>query len=130
MALVDDGLVPEERESLARAIAREVEEWDGEGFPRTEVLRPGPNFASSDTYWSGGTPSLATFVAKESLLIFHLLGQLRQLRWLSLPIAEWESSVEYTDFKDYIKSKSVVNDPAERAEEEVQVHVQDDILDL
>ena len=28
MALVDDGLVPEERESLARAIAREVEEWD------------------------------------------------------------------------------------------------------
>ena len=116
MALVDDGLGVEGRQDLAAAVFREVEEWDGEGFPRTEVLRPTPNMASGNHYWAAGTPSLADFVAPESLNIFFLLGQQPgDLQWLNLPVAEWENDASYIDFKDYVKAKSVVNDPAERA---------------
>ena len=75
MALVDEGLGVEERQDLAAAIAREAEEWDGEGFGRMDVMRPSPQFASGRLYWAAGTPSLADFVAPESLLIFALLDQ-------------------------------------------------------
>ena len=106
----------EARQDLAAAIAREVDEWDGEGFARTEVLRPTPNFASGNLYWVAGTPKLADFVAPESLLIFDLLGQQPDdLQWLNLPLAEWDNHVSYTELRDYVRAKSVVNDPAERS---------------
>ena len=50
MALVDEGLGVEARQNLATAVPREAEEWGGEEFTRTEVLRPTPNFASGDLY--------------------------------------------------------------------------------
>ena len=116
MALVDDGLGVEERQDLATAVFREAEEWDGQGFPRIDVLRPNPYFASGNLYWALGPASMADFVAPESLNIFHLLGQQPgDLQWLSLPVAEWENDANYIEFKDYVKAKSVVNDPAERA---------------
>ena len=73
MALVDDGLGVEARQDLASTIFREVEDWEGRGFSRTEVLRPSPNFDSGNIYWAGGTPSLSEFVAPESLTIFQLI---------------------------------------------------------
>lgn len=117
MALADDGLGEEARQELATAVARELEDWDGRAFPRTDVLRPTPNFASGNVYWGGGAPSLSVFVAPESLILFELIGQqpgdLR--RWLHLPADEWPNDAGYMDFFDYVKAKSVVNDPAERA---------------
>ena len=50
MALVDDGLEVEMRQELAAAIYREVLAWDGERFPRIEVMQPSPNLASGDLY--------------------------------------------------------------------------------
>ena len=116
MALADDGLEVEERQDLATAISREVADWDGSGFPRTDVLRPTPYFATGNLYWAGGTPRLSNFVASESLTVFELIGQQPDdLQWLNLPVAEWENNINYMEFSDYVKSKSVVNDPAERA---------------
>ena len=57
------------------------------------------------------------FVSAESLTLFELIGQqpgdLR--RWLHLLVAEREYDAGYMDFFDYVKAKSVVNDPAECA---------------
>ena len=116
MALVDDGLEVEMREELAAAIYREVLAWDGEKFPRIEVMQPSPNLASGDLYWLAGKPSLSSFVAAESLNIFHLIGLgAEDLQWLAQPVVEWENSLKFMEFANYVKTKLVVNDPAERA---------------
>ena len=91
-------------------------EWDGEGLAMTDVLRPGPKFASGHLFWVAGTPRLADFIGPESLFIFYLLDQGPQdLPWPALPVDEWENHESYRVFKDYVKAKIVVNDPAERA---------------
>ena len=49
-------------------------------------------------------------------MIFHVLGQQPgDLQWLALPVAEWDNHLSYLELKNYIRTKSVVNDPAERA---------------
>ena len=80
-------------------------------------MKPGPNFASGQAYWVGleGRPSLASFASAESSLIFRNIGQQPgDLGWQRLPSEEWDSHPSYIDFSNYVKKKSVVNDPAER----------------
>ena len=74
MALADDE--EEGREELAQALSQLLPQWDGEEYPVREAASPGPNFASSDTYWRGNglvMPSLSEFVSPDSFLIFKLV---------------------------------------------------------
>ena len=117
LALADESLPEEERQNLAAAIFRELDNWDEGSFSDTEIERPGPNLASGDQFWTGGaTPSLSSFVTPASFLIFHVIDQTpADLAWLGRPVSDWESYASYTDFKFYVKTKHVVNDAAERA---------------
>ena len=37
------------------------------------------------------------------------------MQWLPQPVVEWENSLKFMEFANYVKTKLVVNDPAERA---------------
>ena len=82
-------------------------------FTLTEA---GPRFASGNTFFMGGPPDLAEFTSPNSFLMFSILGQgPEDLAWLRQPVEEWPEDDHYVKFEEYVNTKEVTNDSAERA---------------
>ena len=115
MSLVNKDLQDQERSEIANALNVLKEEWGGEEFQVQEVNRPGPALASSGLWWANGMPPLSSFVSVQSFLLFSLLGQQPvDLAWMERPVSEWENYPQYLKLQEYVNSKNVVNDAAER----------------
>ena len=73
-----------------------------------------PSFPKLD--FSGGVtrPTLSSFVAEKSWLIFDLLGLQEPQDWLLKSCREWEMVPKYGVFLELARNLSVCNDVAER----------------
>ena len=60
-------------------------------------------------------PCLSTFISEKSWLLFHRLGLMSQLDWLSLDPEVWKDDPNFCSFASFVRCMTVVNDPAERA---------------
>jgi hypothetical protein len=54
------------------------------------------------------------FVARESWLLFHLLGLTGDQDWLNQPVSSWNKCPEYQKLRKFTTKVHVVNDLAER----------------
>ena len=136
MALADKFTPSSEKEALADALLGYLTEHDiDEDFlplPSGKIAVPGPKFCTLDKFWPGDSaPSLASFVGKESLLIFHYLGllDLQGLAWLAAPLVTWPEYAEFKKFESFVTNLSVVNDSAERSVKLMQDCMQENMTD-
>jgi hypothetical protein len=113
--LADPKLDPEVRRQVAESLAALLDEWPDE-FEIDDTEKPGPRFASGNTFFIGGPPDLAEFTSPNSFLMFRILGQgPEDLAWLRQPVEEWPEDEHYVKFEEYVNTKEVTNDSAERA---------------
>ena len=64
--------------------------------------------------WPGQRPSLETFVAEGSWLIFDLFEVKGKPEWLLIPSQHWAKFEEYRKIKEFADHLPVTNDSAER----------------
>ena len=77
------------------------------------------NFNPVGAHLGPQRPHLSSFVTERSWLLFTLLG-VNELDWLDQPPLTWINHPSYQYLRKFCKDLQVVNDPAERAVNDVQ----------
>ena len=119
-SLASKDVPSKEKTKIADALLSVLVEEDVEDFPDGDgnVIVPGPEFAQGNKFWpsDGSLPSLASFVGKESWLMFHYLGMvnMEDMMWLGEKVEDWEDFSTFQMFKKFVNELETVNDPAER----------------
>ena len=107
-SLLDTDLTEKERQEIANAIF----ELQDDGEDETRYVKVDLSTLNLET---DDRPTLAEFIDQKSILIFDILGHDKQkIEWTLLPPDMWILMTPFRQFKEFIESISVVNDPAER----------------
>ena len=102
LALADDGLPPNERESIAKKLFE---------THRTGQFLPGkPVFPTVNC----DSDELEDYITGDSWMIFDLIGLTEEQEWMLKPADLWGNFTDFIKFSEVIKSLRVVNDLAER----------------
>ena len=122
LSLADKSTPVDEKRAVADALLNVICQDELDDFPpgSGKILIPGTEelpFTSSDIYWEDGTPSLGSFVGRESFLLLHLYGILsaETIDWLVAPVVTWPGNTNFQDFSTICEALHVVNDIAERS---------------
>ena len=122
LSLADKSTPVDEKRAVADALLNVICQDELCDFPAGsgKILIPGTDqlpFTSSDIYWEDGTPSLGSFVGRESFLLLHLYGILSSetIDWLVAPVETWLDFKNFQEFYTICHDIHVVNDVAERS---------------